>query len=412
MTLKIAFLDHPFHRKTKSSNFFVTILEQDFHVDIYYIESDSRDLLQIIASKDYDTIICWQTEYCAPYLLAKGQRVVCIPMYDGVANAPDIYWTSMRQARFISFSQAIHRKLLDLEIESYYFQYFNPDHQALPQADFSSGLKFFFWQRRPDDGLSGSFAGRVAKAVITGQNTKTQDWRLHVHNAPDDGRAEKWEPLSATSVSTFLPSADHYRKLLSEANVFICPRYTEGIGMTMLEALARGMFVVAHDEPTANEYIAEGVNGALIDYYEYRDKDPDGDGDDRSSDKKRGELGSSNFESLNVALCGQVARQRYLEGINRWNKKSKDIPFLIRTTPRADLREAELEMADGALEASRFGQDDFEQYISELRRLASKGFSGKEASNLHRTEIALFRMENGRIVRTLNAIIDFLKGLF
>lgn len=439
MTLKIAFLDHPFHRKTKSSNFFVKILEQDFLVDTYYIESDSRDLLQIIVSKDYDTIVCWQTEYCAPYLLAKSQRVVCIPMYDGVANAPDIYWTSMRQARFFSFSQAIHRKLLDLDIESYHFQYFNADHIALPQADFSNGLKFFFWQRRPEDGLSASFAERVAKSVVAGQNSntqggqlhlpnaqdagradkleplsatsvlsavtdrqngKTQGWHLHVHNAPDAGRADKWEPLCATSVSTFLPSADRYRKLLSEANVFICPRYTEGIGMTMLEALARGMFVVAHNEPTANEYITDGVNGALIDFYKYRDSNPDES------------LESPKLQDLNVTLCGQVARQRYLEGIDRWREKSKEINFLIRTTPQADLRLAELELADDALDASRYGQVDFDQYISELRQLARKGFSGKEASNLSRKDIAIFRLENGRLARTLGKISDFIRGFF
>jgi len=413
MTLRVAFLDHPFHRKTKSSNFFLEILEREFKVDVYYIESDSRDLLQIIVSKDYDTIVCWQTEYCAPYLLAKGQRVVCIPMYDGVANAPDIYWTSIRQARFINFSQAIHHRLLDLDIESYYFQYFNPDHATLPQADFSSGLKFFFWQRRPEDGLSSSFANRVAQAIIATQDAKTQDWQLHVHNAPDGEPADKWEPLSATSVSSFLPSADHYRKLLSEANVFICPRYTEGIGMTMLEALARGMFVVAHRQPTASEYITDGVNGALLDFYSYRDRDRDKDGADQdSSDEEREKSDSEELKNFNLALCGKLARQRYLQGIDRWSEKSKAIPFLIRTTPRADLRLAEAEMADGALEASQYGQDDFSKYVDALRQLARKGFSGKEASNLKLKDIVLFRLENGRVARAVDMISDFVGGLF
>ena len=62
----------------------------------------------------------------------------------------------------------------------------------------------------------------------------------------------------------YLPD-EEYRALLSEPGVYIAPRFTEGIGMSFLEALAAGKFVVAHKDATMDEAIDDGVTGRLVD---------------------------------------------------------------------------------------------------------------------------------------------------
>lgn len=140
----IAFLDHPFHQKTRSSNFFIDLLKEDHDVDVFYVEDDPRDLVRLVADRGYELVVCWQTEYCAPYFLMRGMRVLCIPMFDGVAKMPDIYWQSMRQARFINFSRSLHNKLTSLGIESYHFQYYSANHLDSPHLFSKTDLSFSF----------------------------------------------------------------------------------------------------------------------------------------------------------------------------------------------------------------------------------------------------------------------------
>jgi glycosyltransferase involved in cell wall biosynthesis len=71
--------------------------------------------------------------------------------------------------------------------------------------------------------------------------------------------------LGATKVTTIAAeSRDEYLLATSAANVFLAPRAAEGIGLTFLEAMARGGAVIAYDAPTMNEYIRNGDNGILL----------------------------------------------------------------------------------------------------------------------------------------------------
>ena len=56
---------------------------------------------------------------------------------------------------------------------------------------------------------------------------------------------------------------DNYFKKLTESDVFICPRPTEGIGQSLIEALSCGLVAISIDKPTANEYIKNELNGIL-----------------------------------------------------------------------------------------------------------------------------------------------------
>lgn len=62
---------------------------------------------------------------------------------------------------------------------------------------------------------------------------------------------------------TFLPR-EQYLQVMAQTNLDLAPRSSEGVGMTFLEAMARGCGVLAYDAPTMNEYIDHGRNGYLL----------------------------------------------------------------------------------------------------------------------------------------------------
>ncbi len=252
--LRIAFIDHAYHRVTKSADFFVDLLRTRFDVTVYYAGIQSEDMVGDILMAQFDIVVLWQTEYLAPVFIAAKQRTVCVPMFDGTGGAPEHFWTHMSQSRIISFCQTMHHRLVGMRLNSLPVQYmkdpadFTPvDDYALPRA--------VFWQRLPERGLT---AARV-RAMLGGEV------HLHVHNAPDIVSPAHYPAHGADTVTYFDLDRNVLADEMDAANIFVASRYNEGIGMGLLEAMARGMVVIAHDEPTHNEYITHGVNGLLTD---------------------------------------------------------------------------------------------------------------------------------------------------
>ena len=386
----VAFIDHPFHRRTKSSAFFIKLLQDEFDVHVYYDEPDPRALMTEIADRGYDLAICWQTEHYAPYLLMRGMRVVCIPMYDGVANAPAAYWLSMRQARFLNFSERLHLRHRELGIESYYLKYFNEENKNLPQAKFEN-LRGFFWQRRPEEGLSYKFARNLIINVVD---------TLHVHNAPDTESPDDWEPDSLSTVTHFTEDAASYKEALTKANVYVCPRFTEGIGMTIVEAMARGMCIIAHDEPTANEYIVDGVNGLLVDYGKMKRIRPP------IRNRTKDNFNSYVLTVEKAQRLGKKAREVYVSGLEQWASTASRIPFLIKSTPRADMASFTRDLSPLYLEACRYYSKNHRRFLFEVERLRLNGLTGEEFTGMNllaQVRLTLFAMLRlGRIHAALD----------
>ena len=62
----------------------------------------------------------------------------------------------------------------------------------------------------------------------------------------------------------FLPKSE-YLSLSEKCNVFIAPRKKEGIGITIVEAISKGMFVVGYNDSTMNEYVSDKKLGFIFD---------------------------------------------------------------------------------------------------------------------------------------------------
>ncbi len=359
----IAFVDHPAHQKTGSADFFVELLEERFDVHRYFLEPDPRALMQEIADAGYELVVCWQTEFCAPYFLLRGLRVVCIPMFDGVEGVPDWYWLPMRQAHFVNFSETLHNRHRRLGIDSLYVKYYGAKEPDPDLAEFED-LHALFWQRRPEEGLDYRFVRKLLGGVANS---------IHIHNAPDFSSAADWEPDPTCSVSHFDKDGSAYRDALRKANIFVCPRRTEGIGHTLLEAMSRGMCVIANDRPTANEYIVDGYNGLLIDY----DRPP------RGSDFV---LDRAAAEEL-----GRNARESFCQGRSEWPERTKKILFFVSTAPHPDVSPREAGLTNAYFNICRFANRNFDRYLHLLLRLHNRGLRGQEASTIRlREEIGWF----------------------
>jgi hypothetical protein len=279
----LAFVGHSHHAITKSSHFFKRHLDANYIVHDFAIDpSDSwqanLERLSGIADGNFDGVVLWQIDYLASFFLRRGIPVIVCPMYDSSSILKPTHWTALREALIICFSLELQWLIAKAGVESVYVKYF-PGLQAAANHDdhpmttllaaerFSSKaknapLKAFFWERLPDTSLS-------SQQVIS-LLSDLEIEHLHIHQAADPGRiSNNIEPDSAKfliTTSSWFDSSEEYQKLLASADLFIAPRFSEGIGMSFLEAMGYGCCVVAHDMATHNEYIRNWDNGILVDF--------------------------------------------------------------------------------------------------------------------------------------------------
>ena len=260
--MKILFLDHVYHKRTKSSDFFIDLIKDNFEwVDIEHIDPEYPSKIKALGGQRvHDLVILWQMDFLAPLFLIAGYRTVVVPMYDGSGNMPYEHWIGMRGASFVNFSRTLHERVIAAGCSSLLVKYYLPPikEESLPTFE---NLRGILWMRRPQDGLT----PKLIQSILGGQLLS-----LHVHNAPDDGRARSLiDPQYAASAFQIMESRwsrdnSAYLDALTKCNVFFAPRMSEGIGMAMLEAFSRGLLIIANDDAVHNEYVSNWVNGILI----------------------------------------------------------------------------------------------------------------------------------------------------
>lgn len=305
--MRVLFIDHELHKKTVSSNFFIDILSKNRRVDKVFFDPEKMSTEKNYLTKfeanipwnAYDLVVVWQLEVLG--LLSQKRRIptLLIPMYDGCANfEPDI-WKIHRSASILHFSYTLFCKSNDAILNQKWVQYFpNPEEYNL--VDHSNGRNVFFWMRRPEDlGLE-----TVLKLIRSGFD------RLHVHLAPDDPTKEfqlpDWMECYNITTSTWFNSRAELDTLLNDFNIMICPRMSEGIGMGMLEGMARGMCVIAARDATHTEYISDKINGFLFD----RDT-------------------CSPIPLSRSEIMGKMARKGIADGYIRWIKQIEETQEFI-----------------------------------------------------------------------------------
>jgi hypothetical protein len=258
--MKILFVDHAFHRKTNSSGFFRELLRTCAEVVEIYVDPQTPTSALNLELAGFDLVAVWQMDFLAPLFLARGMRTVVVPMFDGSGAMPDLHWQWSNQARFVNFSRRLHHRISALGGSSFLLRYYKPPAPERHLPDFTQ-LRGFFWRRAPETGINLALVKQLLGASLD---------TLHVHDAPDNPDLDMREDFSialpkiSVTRSTWFEDPAEYERRLSAANVFIAPRPAEGIGMAMLEAMSRGMVVIAADQGVHDEYIANWVNGVLF----------------------------------------------------------------------------------------------------------------------------------------------------
>ncbi len=261
--MRVAFIGLAWHQKTGSSRFLTDLLEQHAHVERWEGEPGRGANWKWRAGFDenrYDIIIIWQLHEAFALLSGRHPNVIFVPMYDAMLWAGNLYWKpSFDHAKIICFSWALRREVMRRGAVHAGFQYFPDPSRHTMIEDFTT-LRGFLWYRRRD----------IPPAIAFALCGDSQFDRFVIHDAPDpDHEMQEAEvrPSNFRRLDRTGWSADGaaYITALRDTNIFFAPRPLEGIGMSVLEAMASGHCVVAPDAPAMNEYISNGTNGLLYD---------------------------------------------------------------------------------------------------------------------------------------------------
>ena len=266
--MRALFVGHGFHQRTNSSKFFIEYLESIFDLKCYWLtphEADTNYPREFIGF--FDFAFFWQImpdKRIIDYFSA--DRVVCIPMYDatGVYESDKFNperWLPMKEYPFISFCRTFHHDLKNIGIQSFYLQYAPRTLPALTMCrEYSERPKVLFLYRRPE------ISWDIVKRLLAPEDVES----IHIH-VMTDPKHQFVAPSKADmnayniTISTWFDDRSDYDALLDNHDIFIAPRLYEGIGMAFIDAMVRGLCVVAPDRPTMIEYIEHKVCGLLFD---------------------------------------------------------------------------------------------------------------------------------------------------
>lgn len=307
----IAYVDHSFHRTTKSTGFLPEILRRHGHsVEYFWDEAwQGGAPIQWADVHSYDVVIMFQS-YCPPegqhFRRAHG-NVIYIPMLDqfGIWQGPifnlSAFWEPFQGSKVLNFSSALHCMTTGFGIVSHFARYYQPivNYPAPPRH----GLHGFFWLRREPD---------LPWTVIRKLIADTRFDSFHIHLATDPGSPPAQLPPAEDvarhniTTSTWFENKADLDALIARANVFFAPRLEEGIGQSFLEAMVRGQCVVAPNHGTMNEYILPGLNGLLYDI-----RNP------------------AALDFSNVAELGHQAKNSAIAGQARWQAAEAELVKFI-----------------------------------------------------------------------------------
>jgi hypothetical protein len=249
--MRIAYVEHPHHQKTNSSEFFRREVEGLGHTLVRIV----RDSFSLEVAREFDRLILFQADNCIPIAVAADKLSLVIPMLDESLTRNSGYFRVGKKIQFLSFSPNLHQFLEFSGARSHFVQYW-PEPKT---KSFNQDFDVFFWERTP--------IHVSIQDVLRWFKNMNPTYTIRKHLDPGQ--------ISLDPSYLFLNNRikildnnwlnhDQYLAILEKASVFVAPRRWEGIGLSSLEAMSRGIPVVGLASPTLNEYIENGVTGILV----------------------------------------------------------------------------------------------------------------------------------------------------
>lgn len=192
---------------------------------------------------------------------ADGTSVSWLPMWDQVVDNGPAWWQAIPTGvRVVAFSKDVQRSAEHAGLECISLRYF-PDVGERVVFDDIGTRRLLYWNRR----------GLLSPALLARLCRELSVSELIFRPTMDPGADKALEylptgasfPRKVTVIEGSLPRGE-WMKQLSRAQLFVAPRALEGVGVTTLEAMARGAVVIALDAPTMNEYIEHERTGLFI----------------------------------------------------------------------------------------------------------------------------------------------------
>lgn len=182
-------------------------------------------------------------------------------MWDHIHSYSEQWWFKLpKRLKIVAFSKAVEGKAKRVGLKTLSLKYF-PAPTLRKPISWKEGRVLFYWNRigliTQENIISLCKALDIKNLFFQNQ----MDPKISLTNAYD------LPPIIGKTkvhrLNKFLPRKSYIR-LLQEANIYIAPRRFEGVGMTFIEAMAQGSFVLAYNGVTMNEYIHHKQNGFLI----------------------------------------------------------------------------------------------------------------------------------------------------
>ena len=255
---KLLYIGHSYHNKTKSTRFIIDILSKEYeiHEFSYNPYNDTNEAYKKLSEESFDVVVCFQILPPRNIIDKKitYKKGVFFPMYDGCPSMDSPLWKEYKDFLIINFSKTMHLNCLSLGLISRYIQYFP---EPVDVKNWGKEDSVFFWNRIEHININ-TVAELLANSHIS---------HLHLHKALDPGHTfikldKKWNIDIAES--TWYANKEDMLADIDNSALYIAPRLSEGIGMSFLEAMARGRCVIAACYPTMHEYIKDGINGYLF----------------------------------------------------------------------------------------------------------------------------------------------------
>ena len=257
---KLAFVDHNYHKKTRSGDFLREIFSEYFIIDDYWWSlSEETKLIKYL--KNYENIFFFQTLIPSYDLLKlRGRNLMWAPMYD---NLPFDwkYWKKIKYTniKLLCFSKKVKLHVDKLGCRNIGLKYFFRPKEIkfkTPQKN----LNIFFWYRNDlklNDWIGLFDLNKINKIIYL--------------DCPDPGKkSEEFAKITLDKYKIelvkkpFQKNPTQYIEYVKNCDVYISPRKQEGIGMGFLEAISMGKYIVSNDDSTMNEYITDKRIGFLI----------------------------------------------------------------------------------------------------------------------------------------------------
>jgi glycosyltransferase involved in cell wall biosynthesis len=262
----LAFIDHDFHKYTKSGDFLKRIFIQQYKVKHFYISKKLKFDDEIIK---YDNFFCFQILPSISFLMKiKSKNIMWAPMYDSMHypyHFGKTIWDIVEyfNIKVLFFSKKLRKISNNNSITGLDLKFFKKTNKLTLGG--GKKIKIFSWNR--GGVIRGGVCPNRWQKLFNPKEIDVVYSLGHTNNEIKNIRK------ISNKVINFKGEFIHKKKFLSlikKSDVFICPREKEGIGMAHAEAISYSKYLVAHNDATMNEYITNKKIGYLLD----KDKGP------------------------------------------------------------------------------------------------------------------------------------------